>query len=64
MIDKELMVNNKPISSNDKPLCARCGQPIVDANKTDWEVFVTENITQPICVFCETEESNITGKVK
>ena len=62
---QELTVNGKPIRSNNKPWCARCGLLIVDANRTEWEVFVKDNkgctVTQPICVFCQ-EKENAEGK--
>lgn len=41
------------IESNLKPICARCGQRIVPANNSGWEVFVAKNNkSQPICIFC------------
>ncbi|HUU89192.1 MAG TPA: hypothetical protein VMX17_15770 [Candidatus Glassbacteria bacterium] len=54
--DKELAVNGKPIHSNKKLLCARCKQPIVEANDSGWEVFIEGNLTQPICVFCDVDD--------
>lgn len=54
---KDLVIGGQPIQSNDKPWCARCKQPIVAANRTDWEVFVEDEDgklrTQPICIFCQ-----------
>ncbi len=54
---KELGINGQPIHSNEKPWCARCKQPIVEANDSGWEVFVGDGkITQPICIFCDAED--------
>lgn len=56
----DLAIDGQPIQSNHKPWCARCKLPIVDANRTDWEVFVKDEDgkirTQPICVFCQENE--------
>jgi hypothetical protein len=56
----DLAIDGQPIQSNNKPWCARCGLPIVDANRTDWEVFVKDEdgkiFTQPICIFCQAKE--------
>jgi hypothetical protein len=56
----DLAIDGQPIQSNNKPWCARCGLPIVDANRTDWEVFVKDEdgkiFTQPICAFCQAKE--------
>ena len=61
-----LCINGEPIHSNDKPWCVRCGQLIVDANKSYWEVFVKDaagNVrTQSICVFCNEIEISNGGK--
>lgn len=57
---EDLAVNGKPIRSNDKRVCARCGLPIDQVTDSGWEVFVEAGTTQPICVFCEDKEKHET----
>jgi len=53
---KELGIGGQAIRQSEKTWCARCNQPIVDANRSGWEVFIKDDngeiLTQPICVFC------------
>ena len=41
------------IRSTNVMRCAHCNAPITEANDSGWEVFVTGNMTQPVCKTCD-----------
>jgi hypothetical protein len=49
------------IRSTNVQRCARCGERITNANDSGWEVFVTGNMTQPVCKACDAK-SDPSGK--
>jgi hypothetical protein len=60
---KKLTTALGDIISNKSKYCVRCGALLTQDNDSGWEVFVTANVTQSICVFCEIKENKeIIGK--
>lgn len=56
MIDERITAGNRLITSNNRMRCAWCGCIIYSENDSGWEVFVTGNTTQPICIECDKED--------
>jgi hypothetical protein len=57
------VVNLDDIHSNHVKRCALCGIPINVDNDSGWEIFVEDGkTTQPICAWCDVEQSQSSGQ--